>query len=129
MMVIPAGTPIVHISTLEEAAQFTMSKDSTVKIEQSQPVASWDEILMRVAKPNYDFIEGRLELWREDRYPSSWLYSSAEARILDEIVFELLEGWHRDFDKIDGTRITEGLRLCIKSAVLNLDLDKLKTNT
>lgn len=124
----PIDTPIIEISTPNDAMAFVLDRDRKIAEEFRQEV-SLDEFVRNIAEPDCDLLIGKLQLWQETRFPSPWFYISSKAKILDEIVFDPDSGWYRDIDGIRGSRIAYGLVINLETPIGNLRVSRLESRS
>ena len=71
----PFNTPIVEISTAEDAVPFISPEKVDVDLLYKS-LPEWSRVVqsIREQNPDYTLLQATLRLWQEARFPAHWFY-------------------------------------------------------
>jgi len=81
------------------------------KTKISEPKEGWEKYLTRefIETKKWKTINGRLEVWKEIRFPTPWIYFISDGEIIDIFTFDGKEFISNPKEKYEGRKITYGL--------------------
>ena len=128
----PFNTPIVEISTAEDAVPFISPEKVDVDLLYKS-LPEWSRVVqsIREQNPDYTLLQATLRLWQEARFPAHWFYFYVNGTILDAVDVDADGGISRKYNRFEGGYTGRGMGVDVSlpgGVIFKADHTQMKTN-
>jgi hypothetical protein len=103
------GNPeMEEITSAEQAVRYNHPVGRRVKAETHRQPDIMDVVTSKVPEGG-ELKTAQARLWKEYRFPTSWIYCGALGKLLKDVTYTVDNGWQDRFDVLKETRVKLGL--------------------